>query len=105
MDIRVAADGKGRKTFFCCFIMPPRPILMYATRKIPVPETVAEDLESKHKGARKIQQALDVHMAVDLWVQEAMQEEESQWQKKEQEAARKAEAEEAARVKAEEIAR
>ena len=47
------------------------------TCKVPVPKTVAKDLVSKHKGSGKLQWALDVCAVVELWVQEAMQEEES----------------------------
>ena len=57
--------------------MTPRLIPTYLTWKVPVPKTIAEDLESKHKGAGKLQRVLDACAAVDLLVQEAKQEEES----------------------------
>ena len=63
-----------------------RPIPTYETWKRFFPKMVGEDLESENEGARELQRSLDVCMAADLRVQEAMHKKESQWKKKEQDA-------------------
>ena len=105
MNIRMAGVmGKG-KTSSCCFIMPLRLIPTYmVVRNSPIPQNVAEDLESDCKDAQKLQWALDVHVVADNMVKGVKQEKESQWQKSEKGVAKKAEEEEVTKVEVEWIA-
>ena len=75
MDIRVMAVVEKGKTSSCCFILPLRPIPTYMVRNSSIPKKVAEDSESKHEGAWKLQWDLDVCVVVDHMVKEAEQEE------------------------------
>jgi len=85
--------------------MTPRLIPTYLTWKVPVPKTIAEDLESKHKGAGKLQGSwMHVQQQTFGSKRPCKRKKESQQKKREQDAQKKAEAEEAVRV-AEEVAR